>query len=144
MILGVGNDILDVARVRRQIRSDGPDIREQLFTPGEIRYCEGKRYPARHYAARFAAKEAFFKALGKGQRDGLSWRDVEVIPDPAGKPEIVLSGEALRAAERLGVAHALLSLSHTANLAMASVILEGDPASHPAPPAESAVGGDTV
>jgi holo-[acyl-carrier protein] synthase len=144
MILGVGNDILDVARVRRQIRSDGPDIREQIFTPGEIRYCEGKRYPARHYAARFAAKEAFFKALGTGQRDDLSWRDVEVRSDPAGKPEIVLSGEALRTAERRGVVQALLSLSHTASLAMASVILEGDPVSHPAPPAGSAPGGDTV
>jgi holo-[acyl-carrier protein] synthase len=144
MILGVGNDILEVARVGRQIQPDGPDIREQVFTPGEIRYCEGKRYPARHYAARFAAKEAFFKALGTGQRDSLSWRDVEVLPDPLGKPEIVLSGETRREAERRGVVRALLSLSHTDDLAMASVILTGNPASCPAPPEGSAPGGDTV
>ncbi|HUU46730.1 MAG TPA: holo-ACP synthase [Acidobacteriota bacterium] len=125
MIIGLGNDIMDVARVRRQLESAAPAFREQTFSPLEIGYCEGKRYPARHYAARFAAKEAFFKALGTGLASGFTWRDVEVRVGAEGRPELALSGASLRAAQQRGVVNTFLSLTHTADLAMASVVLEG-------------------
>ena len=127
MIIGVGNDIMDVSRIRRELDSADLTFREQTFSPAEIDYCEGKRYPARHYAARFAAKEAFFKALGTGLIDGLAWRDVEVCVRDGGQPELTLSGASLTAARQRGVVNTFLSLTHTADLAMASVVLEGSP-----------------
>jgi holo-[acyl-carrier protein] synthase len=125
MIIGVGNDILEVARMERELEQGGSEFRDGVFAAGEIAYCERKRYPARHYAARFAAKEAFFKALGTGLSDGLSWLEVGVNRGPAGEPGLVLSGETARLAKRRGVERAFLSLTHTADLAMATVVLEG-------------------
>ena len=127
MILGVGNDILEVGRIQRELDQPGASFRERLFSPDEIAYCEAKRYPAQHYAARFAAKEAFLKALSTGLRDGLSWKDVEVRNGAAGEPELILSGQALELAKRYGIERTFLSLSHTSSLAMASVVLEGSP-----------------
>ena len=94
MIVGLGSDLLDVARVEQKLREDS-GLTQSLFTPLEIRYCEGKHHPARHYAARFAAKEALLKALGTGWRDGLSWREIEIRNDELGRPVMVLSGLAL-------------------------------------------------
>ena len=127
MIIGVGNDILDVRRVKRELDAGDTVLRDRLFCRGEIQYCEGKRYPARHYAARFAAKEAFFKALGVELGHSFPWHEVEVAQGEQGKPELVLSGDTLRVATERGMRNAFLSLAHTADLAMASVILEGDP-----------------
>ena len=127
MIIGVGNDILDVRRVKRELDAGDTVLRDRLFCPGEIQYCEGKRYPARHYAARFAAKEAFFKALGAELGHGFPWHEVEVSQGEQGKPELALSGDTLRVARERGMRRSFLSLAHTAELAMASVILEGDP-----------------
>jgi holo-[acyl-carrier protein] synthase len=125
MILGVGNDILEVARIQRELEQDEPNLRDRLFSPAEIAYCEGKRHPAQHYAARFAAKEAFLKALNTGLRNGLTWKDVEVRHGAGGAPELVLSGAARELAEQRGIERTFLSLSHTSSLAMASVVLEG-------------------
>jgi len=125
MILGIGNDILEVDRMRRDLDMAGSEFRDRLFTPAEISYCERKRYPAQHYAARFAAKEAFLKALNTGLRNGLSWTDVEVRHRADGAPELVLSGEARELAEQRGIEKTFLSLSHTSSLAVASVVLEG-------------------
>jgi holo-[acyl-carrier protein] synthase len=125
MILGVGNDILEVDRMKCGLDMAGSEFRDRLFTPAEIAYCERKRYPAQHYAARFAAKEAFLKALNTGLRNGLSWKDVEVRHGAGGAPELVLSGEARELAEQRGIEKTFLSLSHTSSLAMASVVLEG-------------------
>jgi holo-[acyl-carrier protein] synthase len=123
MIIGVGTDVLEVARLKRELaRKEGLD--RQLFTPGELAYCRDKRYPARHLAARFAAKEAFFKALGAGPADGVGWRDVEVKNRRSGAPLLVLRGQAKRVAARRGVKRALVSLAHTAELATACVVLE--------------------
>jgi len=95
-----------------------------VFTAAERAYCESRRRPEEHFAARFAAKEALFKALGAGPADGVRWRDVEVRCGPAGAPRLVLRGGARRLALRRGVRRAFLSLAHTADRAVASVVLE--------------------
>ena len=126
MIVGVGNDLLEVARMARELDEGGAAFKDTVFTVDEMRYCDQKRYPARHYAARFAAKEAFFKALGTGQGDGLRWQDVEVRHGTAGEPFLVVHGETEEAVRRRGISRMLLSLSHTADMAMASVVLDND------------------
>ena len=126
MIIGMGNDILDVSRVKRELDATDTVFRDRVFCRGEIQYCEGKRYPARHYAARFATKEALFKALGAGLGNGVPWQEVEVCQGDQGKPELVLSGDTLRVARQRGMRSAFLSWAHTDAMAMASVILEGD------------------
>jgi holo-[acyl-carrier protein] synthase len=124
MLLGLGNDIIEVARLEQELGHGPGSLRDELFTPSEIAYCEGMRHPARHFAARFAAKEALFKALGTGWRGGLAWREVEVRRTELGKPEIVLTGQTKELAEELRVTKVLVSLSHTKTLAAASVVLE--------------------
>ena len=102
-----------------------PRFRERVFTEQERAYCEARgANSAQHYAARFAAKEAAFKALGTGWRDGLSWHHVEVSSTEAGAPVLQLSCHARELFERLGATHAHLSLSHTAEHAVAQVLFE--------------------
>lgn len=124
MILGIGTDLLDVARVKREL-SGAPGFREEVFTEAEIADCEGRRYPARHYAARFAAKEALVKALGPEAPPGLAWRDAELLRGERGEPRLVLRGRLDEAAARLGVRNVFVSVSHTDGLASATVVLEG-------------------
>lgn len=102
----------------------GDRLRNRIFTPGEIRYCDGRPNPFQHYAARFAAKEALFKAIGTGWSGGVGWRDAEVRNRANGKPDLLLSGKALEVARRLGAARYRISLSHTDGYAVAQVILE--------------------
>lgn len=124
MILGIGTDLLDVARMAMELKEEGGGFRNTVFTPSEIAYCEAKRYPARHFAARFAAKEALFKALsGSASRD--FWREVEVVRTGDAPPQLLLHGRVKEAADRLGVTNILVSLSHTDSLAAASVVLQG-------------------
>ena len=124
MILGLGTDLLEVSRMEQELSKGSAGLKDDVFTPSEIAYCEGRRYPARHFAARFAAKEAFVKAL---PAPGVTLRlqDVEVERAETGAPRLVLHGEARDAAWRLGVKKILVSLSHTDGLATASVVLEG-------------------
>ena len=125
MIEGLGSDVIEVSRVERELRKEGkPAFRDNLFTADEIRYCEGKSRRAQHYAARFAAKEAFFKALGTGQRDGLRWIDVEVVHDPHGRPGLKVSGRARALIEERAITNILVSLSHVKATASAVVVLE--------------------
>jgi holo-[acyl-carrier protein] synthase len=123
MILGIGTDLLDVARMASELAREGGGFRDDVFTPAEISYCEGRHWPARHFAARFAAKEALFKAL-EGRVPPNRFLDVEVDRD-AGAPRLVLRGAVKEAAARLGVRSVHVSLSHTGGLAAASVVLEG-------------------
>ena len=124
MILGIGTDLLDVARMAKELEKEGAGFRDTVFTPSEIEYCEAKRYPAQHFAARFAAKEALFKALpGSTSRD--FWREVEVARSGDEPPRLVLHGSVKEAADRLGVTDILVSISHTDRLAAASVVLQG-------------------
>jgi len=124
MIIGTGIDIVEVPRVAQAIQRFGKRFTERIFTEAEIRYCESKANFAERFAARFAAKEAALKAIGTGWKLGVTWRDVEVQRVPGGRPTIAFSGVAAQFAQRLGMNRASLSLSHTAQHAIAQVILE--------------------
>jgi holo-[acyl-carrier protein] synthase len=124
MIVGTGIDIAEVPRIQQSIARFGDRFLRRIYTEGEIRYCDSKANRAERYAARFAAKEAAMKALGTGWSHGVRWRDCEVVRLPGGRPTIAFHGEAREVAARLGVKNAALSLSHTAEQAIAQVILE--------------------
>jgi holo-[acyl-carrier protein] synthase len=128
MVVGIGVDIFSVRRMARELSKDGVGLRESLFTPDEIAYCEGKRSPAPHYAARFAAKEALYKALGDGQPEGSSWCDAEVRNDASGRSRLVLHGALKEAASGVRADRIFLSLSHTREWAVATVVLESSEA----------------
>jgi len=125
MIVGTGIDIAEVPRIRQSIERFGEKFLRRIFTDGEIRYCDSKVNRAERYAARFAAKEAAMKALGTGWNHGVRWVDCEVVRQPGGRPAISFHGKAAEFAARLGVKNTALSLSHTAEQAIAQVILEG-------------------
>jgi holo-[acyl-carrier protein] synthase len=125
VILGTGLDLAEVDRIRQAIERYGRRFLERVFTPAEIAYVERKANRFQRYAARFAAKEAGMKAIGTGWRAGVRWQDFEVANLPSGKPTLRLHGQAARVAQRLGVKSVSLSLTHTASVGMALVILEG-------------------
>lgn len=122
MILGIGTDLVKVARIARKLEARGP--LDSVFTPAETAYCQGKHHPAEHLAARWAAKEALVKALAAAGQSGTFWVDIEVQTGPRGEPSLVLSGRLRAIAEQLGVTRIHVSLSHTRDLAMASVVVE--------------------
>ena len=124
MIVGIGLDIAEPERLEQAVARYGQRFLERIFTPKEIAYCERKRNKWERYAARFAAKEAAFKALGTGWRRGVRWREVEVVNLPGGKPTMSLSGQAKEFATRQGVQHISLSLTHARQFALAQVIFE--------------------
>jgi len=124
MIVGTGIDIAEVPRIRAVIERHGERFLQRVFTADEIRYCESKANRVERYAARFAAKEAGMKALGTGWNHGVRWRDLEVARQPGGRPVLVLHGKAGEFAAKLGATRTALSLTHSAELAMAQVILE--------------------
>jgi holo-[acyl-carrier protein] synthase len=124
MIIGTGVDIAEVPRIRESIERFGDRFLQRIFTAGEIRYCERKANRYERYAARFAAKEAGMKALGTGWSQGVRWRDIEVVRPPGQRPTIQFHGEAAAIAARLGTKNIALSITHTAEEALAHVILE--------------------
>ncbi|HZW91483.1 MAG TPA: holo-[acyl-carrier-protein] synthase [Candidatus Eremiobacteraceae bacterium] len=124
MIVGTGIDIAEVPRIRHSIERFGDRFLQRVYTEGEIRYCDSKANRVERYAARFAAKEAAMKALGTGWSRGVRWRDCEVTRLPGGRPTIAFHGKAGEFAAKLGVKNSALSLSHTAEQAIAQVILE--------------------
>jgi len=137
-VLGIGLDLVEVARIERAVARWGDCFLSRVFTPREIADCRMDRptrpgdaapvgrggFRSEALAARFAAKEAVFKALGRG-RPELGWHDAEVVSDARGRPEVVLSGRALSLAAELGVVHVLVSLSHLRGLAGAQVVASG-------------------
>jgi len=125
VIVGTGVDLCEVARIREAIERHGDRFKNRVFTDREIAYAESRANRFERYAARFAAKEAGMKALGTGWRGGLGWRDLEVTNLKSGRPTLVFHGKAGEIAERIGARNVALSLTHTAEQAMAMVILEG-------------------
>ena len=124
MIVGTGIDIAEVPRIAEVIARYGDRFLRKIFTEGEIRYCSSKANRVERFAARFAAKEAAMKALGTGWNHGVRFRDVEVSRQPGKRPTITFHGKAAEFAAKLGAKNIALSLSHTAEQAIAQVILE--------------------
>jgi holo-[acyl-carrier protein] synthase len=124
MIVGMGIDLTEVARIEAVIKRHGRAFLERVFTPAEILYCDRHRHPAERYAARFAAKEATMKALGTGWRHGVRWVDIEVTNLPGGRPTLRLHGRTKELADAQGVGHIAVSITHTSGFAMVQVIFE--------------------
>jgi holo-[acyl-carrier protein] synthase len=124
VIVGTGVDLAEVPRIRKSVERYGRRFVDRVFTPAEIEYVERKANKYERYAARFAAKEAGMKAIGTGWKRGVTWQDFEVANLPTGKPTLRLSGVAAEFAARLKVRNISLSITHTAEVAMAHVILE--------------------
>jgi holo-[acyl-carrier protein] synthase len=122
MIIGIGTDIIEIDRIARSV-SQGELFKKRVFSDKEIAYCEKNKNADQHYAARYAAKEAFFKALGTGWRGDLKFNEVEVDNDELGKPFLVLYGEAERLIKEKN-AEILISLSHVKQMAIAMVIIQ--------------------
>jgi holo-[acyl-carrier protein] synthase len=124
MIIGSGIDMIEIRRIQRSVDRFGARFLNRVYTAAEQAYCLRKRHAAESLAARFAAKEAGAKALGTGISYGVNWLEIEVVREPSGRPTLKFHGRARQIAERLGCSHAALSLTHTAELASASVVLE--------------------
>src|SRR5438128_11527071 len=124
MIVGTGIDIAEVHRIGEAMERFGARFLHRVFTEGERRYCDSKANRVERYAARFAAKEAAMKALGTGWSRGVRWRDIEVFRQPGSRPTIKFHGRAAEFATMLNTRNIALSLSHTPEQAIASVILE--------------------
>jgi len=123
-MLSTGVDIIEIGRVNLVLERYGQRFLDRVYTPEEIAYCRGR---APNLAARFAAKEATMKALGTGVR-GVGWKDIEVVRHESGAPAIRLHGRAKRRAQRLGLQEIALSLSHSREYAVASVVIQQQPA----------------
>jgi holo-[acyl-carrier protein] synthase len=129
MIRGVGIDLLETERLARALSGHGDRFEQRVFTEVERSQCRDRKDRIQALTARFAAKEACLKALGTGWAHGLSFRQIEVVRLPGGKPELRLSGAAAERARALGVTSIQVSLTHQPGAAAAVVVLEGDPGS---------------
>jgi holo-[acyl-carrier protein] synthase len=127
-VLGLGVDIIEVARIRTAIERHGDRFHQRICTASEATYCLGMRDPAPFFAARFAAKEAVSKALGTGIGAQCGWLDIEVRRKASGEPFVILHGAGAETAKRLGIGRVLLTLSHTENYAVAHAIAVADSA----------------
>lgn len=123
MIFGIGTDIIEVRRVGDKLART-KRLKEKVFTPREIEYCEARRMSAQHFAARFSAKEAFLKAMGTGWSGGSKFDEIEVVNDALGKPELFVHGKVKEFCEAHGITGMEVSLSHIKDLAQAVVVLE--------------------
>ena len=124
MITGIGVDVIQNQRIRDSIQRFGDRFLNRIYTEAEMEYCNKCANPAIHYAARFAAKEGAFKALGTGWAAGVKWKDVEVRKLDSGKPELLLHGEALARATSMGAQRFYVSLTHDELVSCAVVIFE--------------------
>lgn len=122
-MLTTGLDAVEIERIAGVLERHGQRFLNRVYTPQEIAYCRGR---VQELAARFAAKEAISKALGTGMR-GIRWREMEIVPDPRGKPHVRLHGAAEGRAAELGISHLAISLTHSRRLAIASVVGFMDP-----------------
>jgi holo-[acyl-carrier protein] synthase len=124
MVIGLGTDLIEIARIERSVERFGERFLERVYTPGEIAYCYAKKSFAESLAARFAAKEAGAKALGTGISRGVTWKEFEVRRRPGQRPDLHLSGRAAEIAAALGVRRLSLSLTHSREMSLAVVVAE--------------------
>jgi holo-[acyl-carrier protein] synthase len=127
MIFGIGIDAVEIERIQKQLVKNRERFYKSLFTEREIQYCLKKtsnNAQAQCFAGRFAAKEAFLKAIGIGLRNGLNWKDIEIFNDDLGKPNLLLKEKTMKTVEKAAISNIQLSLSHGRNIATAVVILE--------------------
>ena len=122
--MGIGVDIIEIERIERMLKKY-PNFRSKIFSAREIAYCEQKKYPAPHYAARFAAKESIMKALGTGWVEPVRWKDLEIVDDPSGKPLVNLKGGSRLVGNKMGIKEIMVSLSHCKAYAVAIARLIG-------------------
>ena len=122
MIVGLGTDIVEIARIAAMIERHGDAFLDRIYTPAERAYCGAKKHAAQHYAGRWAAKEAAMKALGTGFVPGIGWHDFEILPAPSGAPNLRVSGGGAVRAAALGMETLLVTMSHCKAYATATVI----------------------
>lgn len=125
MILGMGIDIVQISRMENVLAKWRDRFTSRVFTRQEIDFCMSKRLPGQHFATRFAAKEAFLKAIGMGMGAGIPWKEIEVIKNSIGKPQVALHCKAKEISHKNNVKNVFLSLSHDGEYGVAQVILEG-------------------
>jgi len=126
-VLAHGVDMVDCARLQESIDRYGERFLRRIFTPVELEYCLGKKRRTEHLAGRFAAKEAVLKVLGTGWQGGIRWTDIEIRNNPAGRPEVTVSGRCRQIAEQQGLGEILVSISHISTHAIASAVASGRP-----------------
>lgn len=122
-VFGHGIDIVEIERIARMLEEHAARFEARCFTPKECAYAQSSpRRRVERLAARFAGKEAILKALGTGWRNGIAWTDMEILPNALGQPQLTLSGESARIAERRGICSWVVSLSHTTHYAVGSAL----------------------
>ncbi|GAI75852.1 unnamed protein product, partial [marine sediment metagenome] len=121
-IVAHGIDLVDCPRIEEMVKRHGERFIQRVFTPAEQAYAEANKNSIEKLAGRFAAKEAILKLMGTGWRGKIAWTDIEIINNPAGQPEVTLDGEVKRLAEEFGIKHISVSITHTANFAIASAV----------------------
>ena len=125
MIYGAGIDIIEIKRIQNSLKKYSGRFEKRVFTSGEIEYCRAKAFPARHFAGRFAVKEAVLKAFGTGMRGGIAWKDLEISNEKdSGKPVLKITGKGLELFELLKLKFIHISISHDDQYAIAQVIAE--------------------
>ena len=124
-VLGIGIDIVEIERVEKLLRKHGEAFLRRVFLPEEIAYCDSKKYPAQHYAARLAVKEAVFKAFGEGWTEKIGWKDIKVNRSRKGQPGVELLGKGRELQREMKVDKIMVSLSHADAYSVAQAITLG-------------------
>jgi len=121
-IVAHGIDLVDCPRIEKMLKQHGQRFTDRVFTATERAYAEANKNSIEKLAGRFAAKEAVLKLMGTGWQGKIAWTDIEIINNPAGQPEVTLGGEVKKLAQQLGIGHISVSITHTANFAIASAV----------------------
>lgn len=121
-IIAHGIDLVDFPRIEEMVKRHGGRFLNKVFTATEQAYAEANKNGTEKLAGRFAAKEAILKLMGTGWRGKIAWTDIEIVNNPAGQPEVVLCGEVKKISDKLGIKHISVSITHTANFAIASAV----------------------
>lgn len=121
-IVAHGIDLVDFPRIEEMAKQHGQRFLDRIFTASEQAYADANKNRIEKLAGRFAAKEAILKLMGTGWRGKIAWTDIEIVNNPAGRPQVNLSGEVEKIAEKLGIKHISVSITHTANFAIASAV----------------------